>query len=170
MPNANTIGLIFGLVMVLILVLGALWGFLAGLKRELKCLAVFVVVLGLSWIIFGANSSIDDKFIFGLSGIVKGVLGTPAELQTWREISLYFGQTRLGLGEILVEGTETYSLFVGVVGMVVRGVYLILGTVLAVIITGVIRLVSHFVELIIRAVRCKKQKEEQRGNNDSTNG
>ena len=161
MPNANTIGLIFGLVMVLILVLGALWGFLAGLKRELKCLAVFVVVLGLSWIIFGANSSIDDKVIFGLSGIVKGVLGTPAELQTWREISLYFGQTRLGLGEILVEGTETYNLFVGVVGMVVRGVYLILGTVLAVIITGVIRLVSHFVELIIHTVRCKKQKEEQ---------
>lgn len=161
MPNANTIGLIFGLIMVLILVLGALWGFLAGLKRELKCLAVFVVVLGLSWIIFGTNASIDEEVIFGLSGIVNGTLGTPAELQTWREISLYFGQTSLGLNEILIEGTETYNLFMGIVSMVVRGVYLILGTVLAMVLSGIIRLISHFVELIICAVRSKKQKVEE---------
>lgn len=162
MPNANTIGLIFGLIMILILVLGALWGFLAGLKRELKCLAVFVVVLSLSWIIFEANASIDKEVIFGLSGIVNGILGTPAELQTWREISLYFGQNSLGLKETLIEGTETYNLFMGIVSMVVRGGYLILGTVLAMGLSGVIRLISHLGELIIRTVRCQKQKAEKK--------
>ena len=119
MLNANLISLIFGLVMVQVLLLGALWGFLAGLKRELKCLAIFVVVLGLSWVIFGGSASIDKNIIFGLSGTVSGILGAPAECTTWREIALYFGQNNLGLKEILIEGTNTYSLFMNVISIIV---------------------------------------------------
>ena len=95
MPNSSLIVLILGLVIILVLALGALLGFLAGLKRELKCLTVFVVILGLLWVIFGGSASLDKNIIFGLSGIVKGSLGVPGELQTWREVSLYFGQNQL---------------------------------------------------------------------------
>ncbi len=158
MPNADTIGLIFGLVMILLLVLGALWGFLAGIKRELKCLAVFVVVLGLLWVIFGGMSSIDDNIIFGVSGIVKGMFNVPANLQTWREVGLYIGQNSLGFKEILVEGTNTYSLYMNVVSMIVRGCYLMVATIGALALSLIIRLVSHIVELIIQAVKRKKQK------------
>ena len=121
MPNSSLIVLILGLVIILVLALGALLGFLAGLKRELKCLTVFVVILGLLWVIFGGSASLDKNIIFGLSGIVKGSLGVPGELQTWREVSLYFGQNQLGLKEILMEGTETYSLYMNVVSTIVRG-------------------------------------------------
>ena len=158
MLNANLIGLIFGFVMILILLLGALWGFLAGLKRELKCLAVFIVVLGLMWVIFGGSASIDKNIIFGLSGTVNGILGTPFECTTWREIALYFGQNNLGLKEILIEGTSTYSLFMNVISLIVRGVYLLLGTVIALGLSGLIRLITHIVELIIRG--SKKNKEQ----------
>lgn len=157
MPNASLISLIFGLIIVLFVLLGALWGFLAGLKRELKCLAVFVVILGVMWMIFGGNASIDDNVIFGLSGVVNGVLGTPGECTTWRGILLYFGQNNLGLKEILIEGTRTYSLFMNVMNMIVRGVYLISGTVIAIVITSLIRIISHLVEIIIRFVKNRKQ-------------
>ncbi len=160
MLNANLISLIFGLVIVLILVLGALWGFLAGLKRELKCLAVFVVVLGLMWVIFGGSASIDKNVMFGLSGTINSILGTPANCTTWREIAISFGQNNLGLKEILIEGTHTYSLFMNVVSIVVRGVYLTLGTIIALGVSGIIRLITHIVELIIRAVKNKKAKKE----------
>ena len=161
MLNASLISLIFGLVIVLVLVLGALWGFLAGLKRELKCLAVFVVVIGLMWIIFGSSASIDKNVILGLSSTVNGILGTPAECTTWREIALYFGQNNLGLKEILIEGTETYSLFMNVISMVVRGVYLIIGTVVALGLAGLIRLISHIVELVIRSSKKKKADKQE---------
>ncbi len=158
MLNANLIGLIFGFVMILILLLGSLWGFLAGLKRELKCLAIFIVVLGLMWVIFGGSASIDKNIIFGLSGTVNDILGTPADCTTWREIALYFGQNTLGLKEILIEGTSTYSLFMNVISLIVRGVYLLLGTVIALGLSGLIRLITHIVELIIRGSKKKKEQ------------
>ena len=161
MLNANLISIIFGLVMVQILLLGALWGFLAGLKREIKCLAIFVVVLGLSWVIFGGSASVDKNIIFGLSGTINNILGTPAEFTTWREIAVYFGQVNLGLKEILIEGTQTYSLFMNVISIVIRGVYLVLGTVIALGLTGLIRLVTHIVELIVRGSKKNKTKETE---------
>lgn len=161
MLNANLISLIFGLVMVQVLLLGALWGFLAGLKREIKCLAIFIVVLGLSWVIFGGSASIDKNVIFGLSGTVNGILGIPTECTTWREIALYYGQNVLNLKEILIEGTNTYSLFMNVTNIVVRGVYLSVGTIIALGLTGIIRLITHVVELIIRGSKNKKKKQEE---------
>ena len=157
MPNSSLIVLILGLVIILVLALGALLGFLAGLKRELKCLTVFVVILGLLWVIFGGSASLDKNIIFGLSGIVKGSLGVPGELQTWREVSLYFGQNQLGLKEILMEGTKTYSLYMNVVSTIVRGLYLVLGTIIAFVLSGLVRFVSFIVRLIVRA--CRKDKK-----------
>lgn len=158
MPNSSLIVLILGLVIILVLALGALLGFLSGLKRELKCLTLFVVILGLLWVIFGGSASLDKNIVFGLSGIVKGSLGTPGELQTWREVSLYFGQNQLGLKEILMEGTETYSLYMNVVSTVVRGLYLVLGTIIAFILSGLVRFISFIVRLIVRV--CRKDKKE----------
>ena len=157
MPNSNLIVLILGLVIILVLALGALLGFLAGLKRELKCLTVFVVILGLLWVIFGGSASLDENIVFGLSGIVKGSLGVPGELQTWREVSLYFGQNQLGLKEILIEGTKTYGLYMNVVSTIVRGLYLVLGTVIAFVLSGLVRFVSFIVRLIVHA--CRKDKK-----------
>ena len=158
MLNTDLIVLIFGLVMILILALGALLGFLAGLKRELKCLTIFVVILGLMWVIFGSNASLDKNVMVGFSGVIKGMFQVPNELQTWREISLYLGQNLLGLKEILKEGTETYSLYMNVVSTIVRGLFLVMGTVFAFVLSGLVRFVSFIVRLIVR--KCHKDKQE----------
>ena len=44
--------LLLGLGQLVVVVLYALWGFLGGLKRELKCTAVLLILLLLGWLIF----------------------------------------------------------------------------------------------------------------------
>ena len=53
--------LLLGLGHLAVVVLYALWGFLGGLKRELKCTAVLFVILLLGWLIFS-----DPAMIMGM--------------------------------------------------------------------------------------------------------
>ena len=57
-----------------------------------------------------------------------------------------------------MEGTKTYSLYMNVVSTIVRGLYLVLGTVIAFVLSGLVRFVSFIVRLIVRA--CRKDKKE----------
>ena len=58
MMDFNLILLLAGLGLLVVVILYALWGFLGGLKRELSCIAVFIVLLVLSWLVFGDSATL----------------------------------------------------------------------------------------------------------------
>ena len=157
----NLILLVAGLGLLFLIILCALWGFLGGLKRELRCIAVLLVLLVLAWLIFG-----DPKMILNMKGslvtTISGMLNvTPQAGSSLWDVILVFGQGIIPNGaEILVEGTETYTLFFEVVSGLLRFVGLASATIATFVIALIVRLITHIVELIIRSNRKKKKAAE----------
>lgn len=149
--------LLVGLGLLAIVILFALWGFLGGLKRELKCIAVFFILLLLAWLIFG-NSGILMNYDGSLVQSLQEMLKLPTKDATlWETIVDYLKSIEGLNGEaLLVEGKETYNLVFNIVSGLATMILLIVATLAVVIITPIIRLISHIVGLIINSVKKKK--------------
>lgn len=149
--------LLVGMGLLLMVMLYALWGFFGGLKRELKCTAVLLILLLLGWLIYsdpavimGANI---PKFVTSLFSSL-GVEGEAAS--TW-EVILQILQNQVPNGHALfIEGREAYELAYDLVAGVLRGVGLVGITVTMIFLSATVRLVSHIVKLIVAAVKKKK--------------
>ncbi len=154
----NQILLFAGLGLLVLIVLFALWGFLGGLKRELKCIAVFIVLLVLFWLVFGDEATLmNAKFGQNVASILK--IQNDSISTVWDAV-LAFAKAKIPNGEtLLVEGKETYALFYSLAATIFRAVGLIAGTLAVLIICPIIRLISHIVWLIIRA--CKKRSAKK---------
>lgn len=154
----NQILLFAGLGLLLIVVLFALWGFLGGLKRELSCIAVFIVLLVLAWLVFGDSATLLNAKV---GQQVAGMLDLhDSSITTLWDAVLAFAKANIPNGEaLLVEGKETYTLFYGIASTVCHAVGLIVGTLAILIICPIIRLITHFIGLIIRAVKKSKAKK-----------
>lgn len=161
MMDFNLILLLVGLGLLAIVILFALWGFLAGLKRELKCTAVFFILLLLAWLVFG-NSGILLNYS-GTAGIdaIRGALSLPTKDATlWETIVDYLNTIEGFNGEVLlVEGKEMYNLIFNISSAVATMLLLVVATLAVIIITPIIRFISHIVWLIVRAVKKKKAKK-----------
>lgn len=160
MMDFNLILLLVGLGLLAIVILFALWGFLGGLKRELACIGVFAVLLVLAWLVFG-NSGVLLNYSGGLVDSLRSLLNLPAKDATVWETALDYLRSieGLNLDKLLVEGKETYNLVYNISSAVVTMVLLIVGTLAIVIITPIIRLISHIVLLIIRGVKKRRAKK-----------
>ncbi len=156
----NQILLFASLGLLALVMLFALWGFLAGLKRELKCTVVFLVLLVLAWLVFG-NSGVLLNLNGGLVDAIRNALNLPAKDATvWETILDYLKSMEgLNLEPLLEEGKETYNLIYNIASAVVSFVLLMGATLVVVIITPIIRLITHIVGLIIKGVKDKKAKE-----------
>ncbi|HPX20318.1 MAG TPA: hypothetical protein PLK86_02270, partial [Bacilli bacterium] len=87
MLNANAIMLYFSLAMVAIIALFALWGFIAGLKRELKFTVVLIIILLIVWAFFGNGSNLLDMKLPGfLSNIFQSGFDLSDNATTLRKI------------------------------------------------------------------------------------
>ena len=155
----NQILLFAGLGLLVIVLLFALWGFLGGLRRGLRCVAVFIVLLVLSWLVFGDQATLLNV---KAGQQVAEILGVQDDsISTIWDAILVYARTVVPNGEgLLVEGKETYTLFYSVVGAIFRAVGLLAGTVVVLIISPIIRLITHMIELIIRAAKQKKPIEQ----------
>lgn len=155
----NQILLFAGLGLLVLIVLFALWGFLGGLKRELKCIAVFIVLLVLFWLVFGDEATLmNAKFGQQVASILKV---QDNSISTVWDAILAFAKAKIPNGaDLLVEERETYNLFYSVVAAVFRAVGLIAGTVTVLIITPIIRFITHMIGLICRGVKKKHAKEK----------
>ncbi len=155
----NQILLFAGLGLLVIVLLFALWGFLGGLKRELRCVAVFIVLLVLSWLVFGDQATLLNvkagQRVAEILGVQDDSIST-----IWDAILVYARSVVPNGEDLLVEGKETYTLFYSVVGTIFRAVGLLAGTVVVLIISPIIRLITHMIELIIRAAKQKKPIEQ----------
>lgn len=171
----NLILLFVGLGLLGIVILFALWGFLGGLKRELSCIAVFLVLLVLAWLVFG-NSGVLLNYSGAGVNQIRDMLNLPAAEGTtiWQSIIEYLKNINgLNLENLLVEGKETYNLIYSIASCVATLVLLISCTLVVVIITPIIRLLSHLVLLIIKRAKkedTKKQNTEGTSPDDSTEG
>ena len=136
----NQILLFAGLGLLALVILFALWGFLAGLKRELKCTVVFLVLLVLAWLVFG-NSGILLNMGGSVSGALRNMLGMEAKDATvWDTIIEYLKSMKgLNLAPLLENGKETYNLIYNISSAVVTFVLLLVSTLAVVIITPIIR-------------------------------
>ena len=155
----NQILLFAGLGLLAIVLLFALWGFLGGLKRELRCVAVFIVLLVLSWLVFGDQATLLNV---KAGQQVAEILGVQDDsISTIWDAILVYAKSVIPNGEgLLVEGKETYTLFYSVVGAIFRAVGLFAGTLVVLIVSPIIRLITHMIELIIRAAKKKKPVEQ----------
>lgn len=169
MMDFNLILLFVGLGLLGIVILFALWGFLGGLKRELSCIAVFLVLLVLAWLIFG-NSGILLNYSGGLVNDLRDILKLPNESNAtvWDTILDYLKSIDgLNLDVLLVEGKETYSFVYNVASCIATIILLVVSTLVIVIITPIIRLISHIVMLIIRGVKKSRAKKQAGAENAS---
>lgn len=157
----NQILLFAGLGLLALIVLFALWGFLGGLKRELKCIAVFIVLLVLFWLVFGDEATLmNAKFGQQVAGILK--VQDKSIVTVWDAI-LAFAKTKIPNGATLLgEGKETYNLLHSVVATAFRAVGLIVGTVAVLVICPIIRFITHMIGLICKGV--KKSRAKKKGN------
>ena len=158
----NQILLFAGLGLLALVILFALWGFLAGLKRELKCTVVFLVLLVLAWLVFG-NSGILLNINGGIVNAIRGILNMEesADATLWETIVEYLKSMEgLNLAPLLVDGKETYNLIYNICSAVATFVLLLGATLVVIIITPIIRLITHIIGLIIRGV--KKGKARRR--------
>ena len=155
----NQILLLAGLGLLLVVVLFALWGFLGGLKRELWCIAVFIVLLVITWAVFGdAATILNAKAGQSIAQLLQ--LQNSNAVTVWDAV-LEFAKANIPNGEaLLVEGKETYTLFYGIASTVCHAVGLIVGTIAILIICPIIRLISHFVILIVKAIKKSKAKKK----------
>ena len=176
MPSVNTVMLIFALAALAILALSALVGFLAGLKRELKLTIVFVVLLGLVWLVLGnASVTLDANLPAfattmlrdALSGMVpSGQLG---DFDSLRELIVQVvnglaagGSLPANIADLMVEGTKTYALIMSVVDFVVRFALILVGTIVVYVLFIVIRVLSFIIGSIYRlcTIRRRRRKRE----------
>lgn len=164
----NLILLILGLGLLGIVILFALWGFLGGLKRELSCIAVFIILLVLAWLVFG-NSGVLLNYSGGLVDTIRSTLNLPQKDATvWETILDYLKSIEgLNLSALLVEGKETYSFVYNLCSCIATIVLLVVSTLVVVIITPIIRLISHIVILIIHGVKKHKAKKQAAEGNAS---
>lgn len=164
----NLILLILGLGLLGIVILFALWGFLGGLKRELSCIAVFIILLVLAWLVFG-NSGVLLNYSGGLVDTIRSTLNLPQKDATvWETILDYLKSIEgLNLSALLVEGKETYSFVYNLCSCIATIVLLVVSTLVVVIITPIIRLISHIVILIIHGVKKHKAKKQAADGNAS---
>ena len=133
MMDFNQILLFAGLGLLVLVILFALWGFLGGLKRELKCIAVFIVLLVLFWLVFGDEATLVNAK-YGQS-IAKAMNINDNSLTTVWDAILAYARLNIPNGKVLlVEGKETYTLFYAVVSCLARAIGLIVGTIAVVVI------------------------------------
>ena len=175
MPSVNTVMLIFALAALGILALSALVGFLAGLKRELKLMVVFVVLLGLVWLVLGNASNTLDAELPGfatsmlhdmLSGLVpSGKLGA---FDTLRELVVQVvnglasaGSLPANIADLLVEGTKTYALVMSVLDFIVRFVLVFVGTIVVYVLFILIRVLSFVIGSIYRLCTIKRRRRKR---------
>jgi hypothetical protein len=154
----NLILLLAGLGLLVVVILYALWGFLGGLKRELSCIAVFIVLLVLSWLVFGDSATLLNakagQQVAEFLGIQDGSIST-----VWDAVLVY-ARAQIPNGEVLlVEGKETYALFYSIASTVCHAIGLLVGTIAVLVICPIIRLITHIVGLIMRAVKKSKAKK-----------
>ena len=163
MMDFNLILLIAGLGLLALVLLFALWGFLAGFKRELSCTLVFIILLVLAWLVFG-NSGVLLNYDGGLVGTVRNMLNLPAKDATLWETVLDFlrNMDGLNLESLLVEGKETYDLVYSITSGVATLALLFVSTLAIIIITPIIRLLSHFVILIIKGVKRHRARSRRK--------
>ena len=156
----NLILLFAGLGLLALVALCALLGYFAGLKRELTCIAVFVVLLVLTWLVFGdAATLLNAKFGQNVANMLG--INDSSIVTLWDAIVAY-AKTIIPNGEsLLVEGKETYTLFLSVVSTVCRAAGLLAGTVAILIICPIIRLITFIVRLIIKKVKANKAKAKE---------
>lgn len=158
MIDFNLILLLAGLGLLVVVILYALWGFLGGLKRELSCIAVFIVLLVLSWLVFGDSATLLNakagQQVAEFLGIQDGSIST-----VWDAVLVY-ARAQMPNGEVLlVEGKETYALFYSIASTVCHAIGLLVGTIAVLVICPIIRLITHIVGLIMRAVKKSKAKK-----------
>lgn len=158
MMDFNLILLLAGLGLLVVVILYALWGFLGGLKRELSCIAVFIVLLVLSWLVFGDSATLLNakagQQVAEFLGIQDGSIST-----VWDAVLVY-ARAQMPNGEVLlVEGKETYALFYSIASTVCHAIGLLVGTIAVLVICPIIRLITHIVGLIMRAVKKSKAKK-----------
>ena len=152
--------LLLGLGQLVVIVLYALWGFLGGLKRELKCTAVLFVILLLGWLIFSDPAMMMGIELPGSLLELLGDLGVKAETASIWEVILQVLQTKVPNGvNLFVEGREAYELAYDVVAGVLRGVGLILSTVGSLFLAATIRFISHFVKFFVSLAKKAKAKK-----------
>ena len=152
--------LLLGLGQLVVVILYALWGFLGGLKRELKCTAVLLILLLLGWLIFSDPALMMGIKIPGALLSMASSLGISGETASIWEVVLQVLQAQLPYGkEVFVAGHEAYELAYDVVAGALRGVGLIVITLATFYLAGLIRLVSHIVKLIVTAVKKAKAKK-----------
>ena len=158
MMDFNLILLLAGLGLLVVVILFALWGFLGGLKRELSCIAVFIVLLVLSWLVFGDSATLLNakagQQVAEFLGIQDGSIST-----VWDAVLVY-ARAQIPNGEVLlVEGKETYALFYSIASTVCHAIGLLVGTIAVLVICPIIRFITHIIGLIIRAVKKSKAKK-----------
>jgi len=159
MLNANAIMLYFSLAMVAIIALFALWGFIAGLKRELKFTVVLIIILLIVWAFFGNGSNLLDMKLPGfLSNIFQSGFDLSDNATTLRKIVEEIVRGIEIGGQLLVEGSRAYALFTSILEGVVRLVGLLVGTLFAFILAGLIRFIAFIVRGIISLVKRGKAK------------
>jgi len=165
MMDFNLILLFVGLGLLGLVILFALWGFLGGLKRELSCIAVFLVLLVLAWLVFGNSGVLLDYNGAGVDSI-RSMLNLPtvdgSTPTIWESILEYLKSMEgLNLEPLLVEGKETYNLVYSIASCVATFILLLSCTLAVVIITPIIRLISHIVLLIVNGAKKRKAKKQQ---------
>lgn len=155
MMDFNQILLFTGLGLLVLVILFALWGFLGGLKRELKCIAVFIVLLVLFWLVFGDEATLLNAK-YGQT-LAKALNINDNSITTIWDAILAYARLNIPNGKVLlVEGKETYTLFYAVVSCIARAIGLIVGTIAVVVICPIIRLITHIVGLIINGSKKRK--------------
>ena len=151
--------LLLGLGHLAVVVIYALWGFLGGLKRELKCTAVLFVILLLGWLIFSDPAMMMGIQLPGQLLSLLSELGVEAKAASVWEVIVQVLHNIPELTPILEEGSKGYELTYNLVAGVLRGVGLIGVTLLSLYLSGLIRFVSHFVKAIVTMVKKAKAKK-----------
>ena len=163
MPNVSTVILILSLAVLAILVLSTLFGFLAGLKREIRLVVLFVVLLLVVWLLLGNSSTkiLDEVLSSANQASIKNMLGISANFETLRQALIEFLKYNFSdMKELLVEGTKTYAFVNSMLDFAVKAVILIAGTVVVYVLYLVIRLLSFIIGGIIRLCTRKRRQRK----------
>ena len=162
MPNVNDLMLIFSLAVLGILVLSALVGFLAGLKREIRLTVVFIVLLLLVWLGMGNVAGLLDTTLPNMATtMLQDMLGVSQNADSLRKVITEFLQINVsGFADVLVEGTHTYSFLMSIIEFALRTVLLIVGTIVVYVLFLLIRLLSFIIGGIIRLCTIKRRRRK----------
>ena len=136
----------------------ALIGFFSGLKKELKCSAIALVLLLIALLVFGNSNNLLNANGEFLKNILTGI---PASAHTVWECVLGFARNQVENGaEIFAEGTESYNFLFNVTSAAARGAMLIAGVLVILI---VILLVNAIYRIVSSIYGKKHKKEEPQG-------